>query len=412
MRARWRTLALFFAVLGPGLISASVDNDAAGIAVYSIAGAEFGYRLLWTLIPALIALIVVQEMAARMGVVTGKGLGDLIRENFGLRISFWLMFGLIFANLATTMAEFAGIASACEILGLTRYIAVPLGAAFVWWLVVKNAYRPVERAFLVASLIYVLYIISGIRADPDWSVVLHGALAPSLRLRGDELAMVIALVGTTVSPWMQFYLQSTIVDKGIKVENYSLSRIDVIGGSFVTLLVAFFIVVTCATMIAGVRIATAGDAAAALQPVAGQFASTVFAFGLLNASLLAASILPLATAYTVCEGLGWERGVSWRFGQAPHFYGLYTGLILVGAGSILAVPAGWLIQIMKWSQVINGILLPVVLVFVLVLINRESLMGEYRNSRTFNVIAGAIVVVMAALSLLLAGDSLFPGVFG
>lgn len=412
MRARWGKLALFLAVLGPGLITASVDNDAAGIAVYSMAGAEFGYRLLWTLIPALIALVVVQEMAARMGVVTGKGLGDLIRENFGVRISFWLMVGLIFANLATTMAEFAGIASASEILGLTRYIAVPLGAAFVWWLVVKNAYRSVERVFLVASLIYGLYIISGFLAHPDWGVVLRGALTPSLRLRGDDLAMVIALVGTTVSPWMQFYLQSTIVDKGIKVEDYPLSRIDVIGGSFVTLLVAFFIMVTCATMIAGVQITTAADAAGALRPVAGRFASQVFAFGLLNASLFAASILPLATAYTVCEGLGWERGVSWRLREAPHFYALYTGLIVVGAGSILAVPTGWLIQIMKWSQVINGILLPVVLVFVLVLINRASLMGEHRNSRASNLIAGAVVVVMAALSLLLAGESLFRGLFG
>jgi Mn2+/Fe2+ NRAMP family transporter len=412
MRKRWGKLGLFLAVLGPGLITASVDNDAGGIAVYSIAGAHFGYRLLWTLVPALIALIVVQEMAARMGVVTRKGLGDLIRENFGLRISFWLMAGLIFANLTNTMAEFAGIAAACEILGLTRYIAVPLGAAFVWWLVVKNAYRSVERVFLVASLIYGLYIISGFLARPDWGLVLRGVLTPDLRLRGDEIAMVIALVGTTISPWMMFYLQSTIVDKGVKVDEYPLSRIDVIGGSFVTLLVAFFIMVTCATMISGVEIETAGDAAGALLPVAGRFASKVFALGLLNASLFAASILPLATAYTVCEGLGWERGVSWGFREAPHFYGLYTSLIVVGAGSILAVPARWLIEVMKWSQVINGILLPVVLVFVLILINRVSLMGKHRNSRVFNLIAGTVVVVMAALSLVLAGEPLYRALFG
>jgi NRAMP (natural resistance-associated macrophage protein)-like metal ion transporter len=409
MRARWRTLALFFAVLGPGLITASVDNDAGGIAVYSVAGAHFGYRLLWTLIPSMFALIVVQEMAARMGVVTRKGLADLIRENFGLRISFWLMVGLLLTNLANTMAEFTGIASASEILGLTRFIAVPLGAAFVWWLAVRNPYGLVERVFLAASLIYALYIVSGLLARPDWGAVATGAFVPRLRLRGDELTMVIALVGTTIAPWMQFYLQSSIVDKGVKVEHYSLSRIDVVGGSLVTLLVAFFVIVACAaTIFPGARIETAADAAVALRPVAGRLASTFFALGLLNASLFAASILPLATAYTVCEGLGWERGVSWKFGEAPYFYGLYTALIVVGAGSILALPERWLLAVMVWSQVMNGILLPVVLVTMLILINRASLMGEHRNSGLFNLIVGAIALMLIALSLLLGVTSVFP----
>jgi Mn2+/Fe2+ NRAMP family transporter len=392
MRARWRNIALFFAVIGPGLITASVDNDAGGIAVYSIAGAHFGYRLLWTLIPSMLALIVIQEMAARMGVVTRKGLADLIRENFGLRITFWVMVALLLTNLANTMAEFTGVASACDILGLTRYIGVPLGAAFVWWLAVKNAYRSVERAFLVASLVYGLYVISGLLARPHWAGVLAGALTPRLQLSGNELAMVIALVGTTIAPWMQFYLQSSIVDKGVSIEQYRFTRIDVIGGSAVTL--------------------TAADAAVALRPVAGRLASTFFAIGLLNASLFAASILPLATAYTVCEGLGWERGVSWKFDQAPHFYGLYTGLIVLGAGSILALSGPWLLKVMVWSQVMNGILLPVVLVVMLILINRSSLMGEHRNSRTFNVIAGAIALMLIVLSLLLAVASVFPGLLG
>jgi NRAMP (natural resistance-associated macrophage protein)-like metal ion transporter len=413
MRARWRNIALFFAVIGPGLITASVDNDAGGIAVYSIAGAHFGYRLLWTLIPSMLALIVIQEMAARMGVVTRKGLADLIRENFGLRITFWVMVALLLTNLANTMAEFTGVASACDILGLTRYIGVPLGAAFVWWLAVKNAYRSVERAFLVASLVYGLYVISGLLARPHWAGVLAGALTPRLQLSGNELAMVIALVGTTIAPWMQFYLQSSIVDKGVSIEQYRFTRIDVIGGSAVTLVVAFFVIVACAaTIYPGARIETAADAAVALRPVAGRLASTFFAIGLLNASLFAASILPLATAYTVCEGLGWERGVSWKFDQAPHFYGLYTGLIVLGAGSILALSGPWLLKVMVWSQVMNGILLPVVLVVMLILINRSSLMGEHRNSRTFNVIAGAIALMLIVLSLLLAVASVFPGLLG
>jgi NRAMP (natural resistance-associated macrophage protein)-like metal ion transporter len=407
-RPRWlrrpssAAVLAFFAIVGPGIITANVDNDAGGIATYSIAGAQYGYVLLWTLVPITFALIVVQEMCARMGAVTGKGLADLIRENFGVKLTFLLMLGLLVANLANTAAEFSGIAASGEIFGVSKYVTVPLGALFVWWLVVKGNYRQVEKVFLVACLFYVCYFLSGLLARPDWGQVLHHTVTPTISLRPAFITMMIGVVGTTIAPWMQFYLQSAVVDKGVSARDYRYCRIDVITGCIVAVIVAFFILLTTgATLfLRGIPIHSAEDAALALKPLAGAYCSQLFAFGLLNASIFAASILPLATAYSVCEGIGWERGLNHSFRDAPQFYGLYTGLIAVGAGLVL-FPRAPLLLIMYLSQVANGILLPFVLIFMLVLINDSALMGDYRNSRTFNFIAWATTIIVIMLTLAL-----------
>lgn len=401
-RSRWAGLLIFLAVIGPGIITSNVDNDAAGIATYSIAGAHYGYSLIWSLIPITIALIVIQEMIARMGVVTGKGLSDLIRENFGVKITFYLLLTLIFANFGNTIAEFAGIAASLEIFGISKYISVPAGALLVWILVVKATYKSVEKIFLVACLVYLTYIVSGFLAKPDWIAVKDSVLTPNLHFSAGAFAMLIGLVGTTISPWMQFYLQSTVVEKDVKLENYKYSRADMITGSFMVNIVALFIMVACAATLfeAGVKIETAKDAAMALAPLAGKYASSLFAFGLLNASLFAASILPLSTAYVVCEGMGWEQGVDKKFSEAPQFYGLYSLLIFLGAGVVLW-PNLPLIPIMFISQVINGIVLPVILVFILILINNEKIMGSYTNGRGFNILAWLTVAILVVLTLLL-----------
>jgi NRAMP (natural resistance-associated macrophage protein)-like metal ion transporter len=401
-KSRWRGFFLLLAVVGPGIITSNVDNDAGGIATYSIAGAHFGYSLIWSLIPITLALIVIQEMSARMGVVTGKGLSDLIRENFGVKITFYLLMALIFTNFGNTIAEFAGIAASLEIFHVSKYVSVPLGALFVWMLVVKGTYKSVEKVFLAACLIYVGYIISGFLADPDWGAVKESVVSPQLDLSPGSLAMLVGLIGTTIAPWMQFYLQSAVVEKNVRLRNYKYSRADVISGSFMVNLVAFFIIVACAATIskAGIRIETAKDAALALTPLAGKYASFLFAIGLLNASLFAASILPLSTAYVVCEGMGWEQGVDKKFSQAPQFYGLYSLLIFLGAGVVLW-PNLPLIPIMFISQVINGVVLPVILVFILILINNKKIMGSYTNGRGFNILAWLTVAVLVALSVTL-----------
>jgi len=395
------------AVIGPGIITSNVDNDAAGIATYSIAGAHHGYSLIWSLIPITVALILIQEMIARMGVVTGKGLSDLIRENFGVKITFYLLVTLIFANLGTTIAEFAGIAASLEIFHVSKYISVPLGAFLVWTLVLRATYKSVEKIFLVACLVYATYIVSGFMAKPDWIAVKDSVLTPELELSSGGFAMLMALIGTTISPWMLFYLQSTVVEKQIKLENYKYSRADIISGSFMVNVVALFIIVACAATLfeGGIRIETARDAALALAPLAGKYASVLFAFGLLNASLFAASILPLSTAYVVCEGMGWEDGVNKKFSEAPQFYGLYSLLIFLGAGVVLW-PNIPLIPIMFISQVINGIALPVVLVFILLLINNKETMGDYTNKMTFNLIAWLVVTILILLSFLLLASML------
>ncbi len=405
-------ILILLSVIGPGIITANVDNDAGGIYTYSVAGATYGYSLLWTLVPITLALIVVQEMVARMGVVTGKGLADLIREEYGFRVTFILMVLLLLADLGNTISEFAGLASGMSVFGISRYLAVPLGALFVWTLVVKGTYRLVERVFLAACVFYASYIFSAFFARPDWKLSVVEMVKPSFQFRAPYLYMIVGLVGTTIAPWMQFYLQSAVVEKGVKLKNYFYSKMDVVIGCIITDVVAFFIIVACAATIyaTGNRdIKDAGDAALALRPLAGHAASALFALGLVNASLFSASILPLATAYYVCEGLGVESGINKRFNEAPTFYWLYTGLIAVGAIAVVLLSEQKQVPIILFSQVVNGILLPIVLIFMLRLSNRVDLMGIYRNSRIFNSIAWVTCVVMILLTLLLIVSSLFPG---
>ncbi len=402
---RWKTrILIFFAVVGPGFITANVDNDAGGIYTYSAAGAQFGHLLLWTMIPITLALIVVQEMSARMGAATGKGLSDLIREEFGLRITFFMMIAILITNFGNVIAEFAGIAGSLELFGLRKYYTVPICAVIVWLIVVKGQYKSVEKVFLAASFFYVTYIFAGVIAKPAWMEALVATVKPppkAMFLHQDYLYMVIAVVGTTIAPWMQFYLQASIVEKGVTKRQYRASQLDVISGCIFTDVVAWFIIVACAATLYAHgyhKISDAADAAQALKPLAGNNASILFAMGLFNASLFAASILPLSTAYTVCEGLGFESGVGKKFDEAPAFYWLYTLLIAAGAGVILT-PNLPLVKITVLSQVVNGIVLPFVLIFMLLLVNKKSLMGEYVNSRFFNVIAWATTVIMIGLTV-------------
>ena len=404
----WRTLGIFFALIGPGIITSNVDNDAGGITTYSLAGSEFGLTLLWTLIPITVALIIIQEMCARMGVVSGKGLSDLIRERFGVKATLYLMIALFLTNLGNTISEFAGVAASLEIFGVSKYLSVPLSAFFVWWLVVKGSYKSVEKAFLVACLFYVSYIISGFLAKPNWPEIQMAFLTPTLHFDARFLTMAVGVVGTTIAPWMQFYLQSSVVDKGLKAEDYQYARMDVIFGSVIVNFVAFFIIMLCAVTIfqAGIRIETAKDAALALAPLAGKYCTWLFAFGLLNASLFAASILPLSTAYTICEAFGWESSLNRKFGEAPQFYGLYSLMIFLGMGVIL-FPDVPLIAIMFYSQVINGVLLPVILIFMIILVNDRRIMGNYVNGRVLNFISYATILVL----ILLSGAMIFTSLF-
>ena len=409
----WRARALIFlAIVGPGIITANVDNDAGGIYTLSVAGASYGYTLLWTLIPITISLIVVQEMVARMGVVTGKGLADLIREEYGFRTTFFLMILVLAANLGTTVADFAGLASGMAVLGVSRYFAIPLGALIVWGLVVKGTYQMVEKVFMVACLFYIAYPISAVLSHPNWTESLIHTVKPSLHFHSGYLYMLIGLVGTTITPWMQFYLQSVVVEKGVKLKNYSHSRWDVIVGCIVTDVVSFFVIVACAATIYASghhEIHDAADAALALGPLAGEAATILFAFGLCNASLFAASVITLSTAYSVCEGLGVESGLNKRFHEAPAFYWLYTGLIVVSALIVIVLKEERQIPLILLSQVANGILLPFILIFMLRLSNRVDLMGIYRNTRLFNAIAWTTSVVMIGLTLVLAVSLFFPG---
>jgi NRAMP (natural resistance-associated macrophage protein)-like metal ion transporter len=402
---RWKfRILLFFAVVGPGFITANVDNDANGILTYSQAGAQFGHMLLWTMIPVTISLIVIQEICARMGAVTGKGLSDLIREEFGFRITFFMMTGILITNFGNVVGEFAGIAGSLELFGLSKYITVPICAVIVWLIVVKGQYKTVEKVFLAASFFYVTYIFAGVLAKPAWLDALVATIKPppkGMFGHPDYLYMVIGVVGTTIAPWMQFYLQSSIVEKGVTKRQYKASQLDVISGCVFTDIVAWFIIVACAATlyVHGFRnITDAKDAAQALHPLAGDYAYILFAMGLFNASLFAASILPLSTAYTVCEGLGFESGVGKGFKEAPVFYWLYTILIAAGAGVILT-PRLPLIRIVILSQVVNGIVLPFVLIFMLLLVNKKELMGELVNSRFYNLVAWATVILMIGLTV-------------
>jgi len=403
-----RRLMIFLAIMGPGIVTQNVDNDAGGIATYSLAGAGFGYIMLWTLVPITIALYVVQEMAARLGAVTGHGLADLIRERYGVRTTTFVMLALLLADFGNTMAEFSGLAAGGEIFGISKYVFVPIGALAVWLLVVKGTFRSVERVFLAASALYISYLISGALAHPNWGEVARATVTPSFSWHADYVIMLVGVVGTTIAPWMQFYLQSAVVEKRITVKEYGYTRADVLIGSIMTDVVAWFIIVACgATIFAHhLHVETVKDAALALFPLAGRYAGALFAVGLINASIFSASVLPLATSYYVCEALGFQSGVDRTIRQAPVFYGLYIALI-VGACAVVLLPGAPLLQILFLSQVANGVLLPFILIFMLLLVNRKRLMGAYTNSRAFNAIAWVTVIVMIVLTLALVVTQVF-----
>jgi Mn2+/Fe2+ NRAMP family transporter len=402
IKNRWRQLIIFLSIMGPGIITANVDNDAGGITTYSVAGAHFGFSMLWSFIPIIIALIVIQEMSCRMAVVTGKGLADLIRENFGAKVTFYAMIGLAYSNIYNTIAEFAGIAASAELIGVSKYILVPLSAIAVWFLIVKGTYKSIEKIFLVFCFFYILYIICAFHTKPNWQEVGRDVIFPKIHFSREYLLLLIGVIGTTITPWMQFYQQSTFVEKGVRLNEYKYAKLDVVVGAFVVNVVAFFIVLVCANTLfkAGVRIETAKDAALALKPIAGNYSYYLFAAGLFNASLFAACILPLSTAYCICEGMGWELGMNKKFREAPQFYMLYTGTIAIGAIVVL-IPDIKLIPLMLSAQVKNGVLLPFVLIFMLLLVNNKRLMGKYVNSKIYNILAVTTAVVMICLSIVL-----------
>ena len=408
-----RNIMLFLAILGPGIITANVDNDAGGITTYSLAAANYGTAILWMMIPTTVALVVVQEMCARMGAVTGKGLSDLIRETFGVKVTFYVMIALLLTNMGNSISEFAGIAASLEIFGISKYLSVPIAAVLIWLLIVKGSLKVVEKIFLVACMVYVAYPIAAFMAGPDWNLVLKATVTPTFRSDSAYVMTLIGIIGTTIAPWMQFYQQSAVVEKGITAEQYGFTRLDVVIGCILAIVVAFFMMVACASTIhlQGLKIETAADAAMALKPLVGQHAAALFAFGLFNASLFGACILPLSTAFYICEGLGWESGVDKDFEQAPQFFWLFTIIIAISA-LIILFPDAPLITIMYISQVVNGAVLPFVLIFMLRLINNKRLMGKYVNGPVFNVIAWVTVVIMVILTALMTFDMLAPGAIG
>jgi len=393
---------ILFSLLGPAIITSNINNDAGGIAIYSIAGARYGYDLLWTLIPTVFLLIVYQEMSARMGMVTGKGLADLIRENKGIRVAFWVMLSLFITNVGNTMAEFSGWAASMELFGVSKYISVPLGAFFVWFLVTRWNYSIFEKIVLCVCFVYSTYIISAFLAKPDWGEVMQKTVTPSIEWSASYLVMIVSIIGTSITPWQQFYLQAGVVEKGLNEQDRWASKVDVIGGGIMMGVVAFFIIVACGTTLfpAGIQINTAEDAALSLKPLAGKYAYILFAVGLANASLFSACILPLATTYYICEAMGWETGTGKRFKDAPQFNIIFTIIVMIGA-LIILVPNIPLIKVMWFSQIVNCILLPVILVFMLILINDEELMGEYRNSHWMNVVTYISTVFLICLNFIL-----------
>lgn len=398
----FRKLAVFFMILGPGIITGSVDNDAGGITTYSLAGAQYGYGLIWTLIPSFVVLVIIQEMNARMGIVTGKGLADLIRENAGIKVTFFIFLGLLFSGIGNTTTEFAGVAGSMEVFGVSKYISVPVVAMLVWILVVKGTYKIAERIFLIFSVSLLTYVVSAIMGKPDWGEIGTAITHPQLDLDTKSMAMVIGLVGTTIAPWMQFYMQSSVIEKGLEMKNYNYTLADIVVGCVITVVVAFFIMVACASTLhpAGIEINAAKDAALSLKPLAGNLASQVFAFGLFIASIFSATILPLATAFFVCEAFGFEAGIDKKWDEAREFYILYTGILIISAVIIL-IPNAPLINISLWSQVINGLLLPVVLVSMILLVNKKKIMGIHVNKPITNIIGWSAVVILVGLSVAL-----------
>jgi NRAMP (natural resistance-associated macrophage protein)-like metal ion transporter len=395
----FRQLAIFFAILGPGIITGSVDNDAGGITTYSVAGAMYGYCLIWTLIPSFVVLLIIQEMNARMGIVTGKGLADLIRENAGVKVTFFIFIGLLFADIGNTTTEFAGVAGSMEVFGISKYISVPVAAFMVWILVVKGNYKIAERIFLIFSVSLLTYVISAVMGKPHWQEIGSSIINPKMDISTQGLAMVIGIIGTTIAPWMQFYMQSSVIEKGLKMKNYKYTMIDIVVGCIATVTVAFFIIVACASTLHenGIQIEEAKDAALALKPLAGELASQVFAFGLFIASIFSATILPLATAFYVCEAFGFEAGIDKKWSEAKEFFILYTGILVIAAVIIL-LPRAPLIQISLWSQVLNGILLPVVLICMILLVNNKKIMGVHTNKPITNVIGWATIAILIGLS--------------
>jgi Mn2+/Fe2+ NRAMP family transporter len=406
---RWKKFALFLSVIGPGIITANIDNDAAGITTYSVAGARYGYALIWTLIPTTVALVVIQEMVARMGVVTGKGLSDLIRENYGVKVTVYMMLGLFLANFGTTVAEFAGWAASWEIFGVSKYIMVPLGVLAVWLLVTRGSYVSLERILLMACVVYLGYVVSGFMAKPDWSEVIRQTVVPQAKLDPQFMMLGVAIIGTTITPWMQFYLQSSLAEKGVRKEHYNLTKIDVVVGSLFTDIIAFFIIVACAATLfpAGIRIGEAHEAAVALRPFAGGYATVLFGLSLANASLLGAIIVPLATSYYICEGMGWERGVNKTFREAPQFMWIYTAMLAMSAVIVL-VPRAPLVFLMVLSSVVNGLLLPFVLIFALRLVNDPRIMGEHTNPRVYNYITWGTILAIIVLAVVAVVSTVAP----
>ena len=412
LRGYWAGILIFLAVMGPGIITGSVDNDAGGITTYSVAGALYGYKLLWTLIPAFIILVVVQEMNARMGIVTGKGLADLIRENFGVKITFLIFIGLVIADIGNTATEFAGVAGSMMVFGISKYMSVPIAAIAVWLLVVKGNYKTAERIFMLFSFCLLSYIISAILAKPDWNMVAAGFLEPRMHFNKEYLGIVLGIIGTTVAPWMQFYMQSSVIEKGLKIKQYKFSVWDVIIGCTATVVVAFFIIIACAATLHknGIVINEAKDAALALKPFAGAFASQVFAFGLFVASIFSATILPLATAFYVCEAFGFEAGINKRLDEAPQFYTLFTSIMAI-AIIIILIPNAPLIAITIWTQIINAMLLPVVLISMLIMVNNSGIMGEYTNKKFQNIVGWSTTVILITLTAMLVISPLISRFF-
>ncbi len=404
----WRNLAFFLAILGPGIITGSVDNDAGGITTYAVAGAMYGYKFLWTLIPSFIVLVIVQEMNARMGIVTGKGLADLIRENAGVKVTFFIFIGLLLADIGNTTTEFAGVAGSMEVFSISKYISVPIVALMVWFLVVKGSYKIAERIFLIFSVSLLMYVVSALMGKPDWTEIGKSIIRPQMDFNHKSLMVIVGIIGTTIAPWMQFYMQSSVIEKGLKIQQYKYTLIDIIVGCTATVVVAFFIIVACASTlhVKGVVINEARDAAMALEPLAGAFSSHVFAFGLFIASVFSATILPLATAFYVCEAFGFEAGIDKKWEEAPEFYVLYTGIIILGV-IIILIPNAPLIAITLWTQIINGILLPVVLVCMILLVNNKKIMGNYTNRPFQNIIGWGTIFILIGLSFTLLVLPLF-----
>jgi NRAMP (natural resistance-associated macrophage protein)-like metal ion transporter len=403
-----KNILVFLAMLGPGIITGSVDNDAGGITTYSVAAATYGYSILWTMLPSFVALLVVQEMNMRMGACTGKGLADLIRESFGIKVTFWIFLGLLIADIGNTATEFAGVAGSMDIFGISKYVSVPLAAGVVWILVTRGNYKTTERIFLLFSACLLSYVFSAVAARPDWHQVARAFIQPQFHVDKNYLVLVLGIVGTTIAPWMQFYMQSAVIEKGTTMDDYKFALADVVIGCIATVSVAVFIMVACAATLHAnnVVINEARDAALALKPFAGALASGVFAFGLFVASIFSATILPLATAFYICEAFGFSAGIDKRVKEAPQFYTLFAAIMIIACGIVL-FPNAPLIKITLCTQDINAILLPVVLVSMQLIVNDPQIMGRHVNNKFQNAVGWTTTVILIVLTLMLLGLPFF-----